>query len=42
LQADPHELHDLSTAPQHHNVLEELRDRLTKWQKDVGDPLLNH
>jgi len=40
LGIDPYELKDLSGDPQHATALRDLRAKLTAWQKDVKDPLL--
>lgn len=40
LQNDPHELHDLSAAPQHQSKREDLAGRLKAWQQENGDPNL--
>jgi hypothetical protein len=37
LRADPHELHNLSDAPEHAEALAELRDALDSWQA-LADP----
>lgn len=41
LRADPDELNDLSGALDKMGVLSRLGDRLEKWRKRMGDPLLN-
>jgi len=38
LQADPHELCDLSAAPPHASVVKDLSERLAAWQRVAGDP----
>jgi arylsulfatase A-like enzyme len=40
LVTDPYELKDLSGDPQRATTLSDLRVKLTAWQKDVKDPLL--
>ncbi len=37
LEADPHELHNLATNPQHLERLETMRTACLTWQADVGD-----
>jgi len=36
---DPHEMDDLSTDPEYDDTVEELSDRILKWQNRVRDPL---
>lgn len=37
---DPNESRDLSADPAHTGVLAELRERVERWMRDSGDPLL--
>jgi arylsulfatase A-like enzyme len=39
LQADPHEIHDLSGDVAYAEVRSELERRLKKWQMEAGDPV---
>jgi len=41
LQNDPWELRDLSTESRYRGVVDELREKLEVWQKEVGDPLVS-
>lgn len=40
LQADPDELHDLSSDPAHKTTKDELASRLDAWRREQGDPNL--
>jgi N-sulfoglucosamine sulfohydrolase len=37
LETDPHEIHNLATAPQHQRVLKRLRAALEKWIAETND-----
>ncbi len=37
LETDPHEIKDLAYDPAHAKTISRLTDRLTAWQKDLGD-----
>jgi N-sulfoglucosamine sulfohydrolase len=39
---DPNEANDLARDPAYAGVLADLRERLERWQRDTGDPLLEH
>lgn len=40
LEADPHELNDRAADPSLEPLAAELRAKLTAWQREVGDPLV--
>ena len=39
MQADPLEMHDLSTQPEQAERIENMMAELARWQKIVEDPL---
>lgn len=39
---DPHETHNLADDPAYAGTLEEMRNRLDRWMRETGDPLLEH
>jgi arylsulfatase A-like enzyme len=43
LQTDPHEVNDLSQAPQHAQTLAQMQAKLIRWMRQSGDPVIaNH
>ncbi|MHC4496563.1 MAG: sulfatase-like hydrolase/transferase, partial [Planctomycetota bacterium] len=41
LKEDPHERNDLAALPEHAGTVRNLSDRLWRWMREVGDPILD-
>ena len=41
LYFDPSEVNNLVDHPDYQDILQEMRDKLTQWQKDTEDPILD-
>jgi len=39
LENDPLELHDLATSRAHEKIMDQLEEKLRRWQQQVGDPV---
>jgi arylsulfatase A-like enzyme len=37
VEQDPYEIHNLATLPAYHDLLEDMRERLEKWQEETVD-----
>ncbi|HOL55217.1 MAG TPA: sulfatase [bacterium] len=40
LSIDPLEINNLSSKPEYRDILDELRSRLYRWQREINDPIL--